>query len=486
MKRLKTLLYLSAGLVFLMGGCSLAPKYSRPAAPVPAAWPAGTAHDQTKTAAVLPTGDAALHVYPWQDFFPDPKLRQVIKTALENNRDLRMAALNAERARAYYGIQRASLLPSVNAVASESKQRIPADLSASGKAMTAEQYSVNFGVASWEIDFFGRIRNLKDQALEEYLATDQARLSAQLMLLSTVANAYLALAADREGLQLALSTLETVGNSYRLQGKLHDLGVVSALDLRLSQTQVDAARGEVSRYAQLAAQDKNALNLLAGTDLPETLLPDRLTDVEFCREISPGLSSTVLLQRPDVLAAEHRLKGAHANIGAARAAFFPRISLTAALGTASADLSGLFNSGQGTWSFAPVIAVPVFDARTWHAYDVTKVEQQLAVAQYEKTIQTAFREVADALAVQGAMNQRLASQQSLAAALAEALRLSTVRYTNGIDSYLNVLDAQRSLYNAKQGFLALQFARLANEVTLYKALGGAGANPDSPKMKEEK
>jgi multidrug efflux system outer membrane protein len=338
--------------------------------------------------------------------------------------------------------------------------------------MTAEQYSVNFGISSWEIDFFGRIRSLKDRALEEYLATDQARRSAQILLVSTVANAYLALAADRETLNLVASTLETQEASYNLIRKRYDVGVVSGLDLHRAQSQADIARGDVARYTQLVAQDENALNLLVGAPMSAALLPAELGSVSPPKEIFPGLSSELLLRRPDVLAAEHRLKATNANIGAARAAFFPRISLTTAIGTASAELSGLFQSGSGTWSFAPQIALPIFDARTWSAYDVTKVEREISVAQYEKAIQTAFKEVADALAVQGTVNRQIAAQQSLVNAAAETYRLSNMRYTKGIDNYLGVLDAQRSLYAAQQGLIVLRLARLTNRVSIYKVLGG--------------
>jgi len=409
---------------------------------------------------------------PWREFFADERLQKIIGIALDNNRDLRVAALNVERARALYGIQRAGLLPSVNAVGMMSKQLIPADLSTTGYAMTAEQYSVNLGITSWEIDFFGRIRSLKDQALEEYLATDDARRSAQISLVSAVAQAYLTLTADREALKLVASTLETQEASYKLIRKRQDVGLASGLDLLRAQSQVDTARGDVARYTQLTAQDENALNLLAGSPLPQELLTSDLGSVNPPKEISPGLSSELLLRRPDVLAAEHQLKADNANIGAARAAFFPRISLTSVIGTASADLSGLFKAGQGTWLFAPQIMMPIFDARTWSAYDVTKVEKEISIAQYEKVIQTAFREVADALAVRGTVNQQIAAQQSLVGAVAETYRLSNARYTRGIDSYLSVLDAQRSLYGAEQVLIILRLARIVNTVTLYKVLGG--------------
>jgi multidrug efflux system outer membrane protein len=478
---MKTKLFLFLTLITLLpGGCTLAPKYERPAAPVPAEWPKGAAYQAPESAASTP----AAAELKWREFFTDERLQKIIETALNNNRDLRLAALNVEKARALYGIQRAELLPAVNATGSMSSQRVPADLSTAGSAMTVNQYGVNLGISSWEIDFFGRIRGLKDRVLEEYIATDQARRSAQILLVSAVANTYLTLAADREYLKLVASTLETQEASYKLIRKRYDVGLASELDLWRAQSQVDAARGDVARYTQLAAQDENALNLLIGSPMPGALLPPDLGSVSPPKEIFPGMSSELLLQRPDVLAAEHQLKAANANIGAARSAFFPRISLTTAIGTASADLSGLFKSGQGTWSFAPQIIIPIFDARTWSAYDVTKVEKEITLAQYEKAIQTAFREVADALAVRGTVNQQIAAQQSLVDAVAETYRLSNARYTKGIDSYLSVLDAQRSLYTAQHGLISLQLVRVTNLVTLYKVLGGGYATtsalPDAP------
>lgn len=462
-------LFLHIGIIVtFLGGCTLAPEYTRPAVPVPADWPTGAAYHEAKAAPSAPTAVGL----PWREFFTDGRLQQIIAIALNHSRDLRLSALNVERARALYGIQRAELLPTAHAVGSGSQERIPADLASSGRVTTAERYSVNLGISSWEIDFFGRIRSLKDRALEEYLATDQARRSAQILLVSAVANAYLFLAADRDALKLVTSTLETQEASYKLIRKRHDVGVASELDVKRAQTQVDAARGEVARYTQLAAQDENALNLLVGSSLPPALLPGGLGDVDPPKEISSGLSSERLLHRPDVLAAEHRLKAASANIGAARAAFFPRISLTTAVGTASADLSGLFKEGSATWGFSPQIAIPVFDSRTWSAYDVTKVDREISLAQYEKAIQTAFREVADALAVKGTVNLQIVAQRSLVDALSETCRLSQARYAKGMDSYLNVLDAQRSLYAAQQGMVTLQLVRSANQVALYKVLGG--------------
>jgi multidrug efflux system outer membrane protein len=464
------LFFLLPGIALVLGGCTLAPKYTRPEAPITAGWPSGEAYQETRIATAAP----AAPELGWQEFFTDENLRKIIAEALKNNRDLRLAALNVRRARALYGIQRAELFPSVDASGSWFRQRVPADLSTTGNEMTAEEYSVNLGIASWEIDFFGRIRSLKDRALEEYLATAQARRSAQILLVSAVANGYLTLAADRENLKLAESTLKTQEEAYHLIRRQYQIGIANELDLRRAQTQVDTARGQMARYTQQVAQDENALNLLVGSSSPVTneTLPANLSSVKPPREISPGMSSEVLLRRPDILAAENLLKAANANIGAARAAFFPRITLTTGAGTASSELSRLFKSGSGTWIFAPQIVMPIFDARLWPAYEATKVDQEIALAQYEKAIQTAFREVADALAVRGTVDQQLSAQQSLMDATAVTYRLSVIRYNRGIDSYLSVLDAQRSLYAAEQGLIAIRLARLANQVRLYAVLGG--------------
>jgi multidrug efflux system outer membrane protein len=464
------------GAVLLTAGCTMAPKYARPEAPVPAEWPGGAAYQNIQTTADAP----AAPDLGWRQFFTDEKLQQVIATALTNNRDLRLAALNVEEAQAMYGIKRAELLPAVNAVGSGSKEKVPADLSSTGTVRTSERFSVNLGVTSWEIDFFGRIRSLKDRALEEYLATEQARRSTQIMLVASVADTYLALAADRENLTLAESTLAAQQDAYKMNKRRHDLGLVPDLDLYRAQAQVDTARGDLARFRQLVAQDENALNLLLGGPVRGELLPAGLTGVTPPKEISPGVSSEVLLRRPDVLQAESMLRAANADIGAARAAFFPRISLTGAFGTSSSDLSRLFKSGQGSWNFAPQIVMPIFDARIWSAHRAAKVQQEIAVTQYEKAIQSAFREVADTLAVRGTVDQQVAAQQSLVNAIAETYRLSSSLYDKGIDSYLSVLDAQRSLYAARQGLVYLRLAKLANDVRLYAVLGGGWQTEPSP------
>jgi multidrug efflux system outer membrane protein len=464
------LIFLFLAMLTLTGGCTLAPEYTRPDAPVPAEWPSGAAYRET----VPKTGAPRVPDLPWPEFFTDRNLQKVVETALTNNRDLRLAALNVQRARGLYGIQRAELLPPVGVAGAGIRQEVPADLSGTRRTILGESYSVNLGIVAWEIDFFGRIQSLKDRALEEYLATMEAHRSARILLVSAVANAYLTLAADRQNLKLAASTLEAQEAAYRLIRRRYETGIASELDLRRAQTQVDAARGDLARFTQGVALDENTLNLLVGSPVPRELLPADFEGITPPTEIGPGMPSEVLLARPDILAAEHRLKAANANIGAARAAFFPRISLTATLGTASVELSNLFKSGQDTWNFAPTIVMAIFDARLWSAYDVTKADREIAVAQYEKAIQTAFREVADALAVHGTVDRQLSAQQSLTEATAEAYRLSSTRYDRGIDSYLGVLDAQRSLYAAEQGLIAVRLAKLANLVRLYAVLGGGG------------
>lgn len=461
-------------LVVLISGCTMAPKYARPAAPIPGQWPTGSAYEKA-TATNAPFAPDL----NWQDFFADPKLQQIISIALTNNRDLRLAALNVEFARALYGIQRDQLYPALNATAGAAKQRASADLTQPGMPRTTERYDANLGVFSWEIDFFGRIRSLKDEALEKYLATEQARRSAQVLLISGVANAYLALAADREGLALARETLNAQQAAYELVRKQYAAGVATELDLRQAQTPVESARREVARYTQLVAQDENALTLLAGCRLPAELLPANLGQVGSLSDVSPGLPSEVLLRRPDVLQAEGALKAANADIGAARAAFFPRISLTSTLGTASDELDRLFSSGTGTWSYAPQLVMPIFDARTWSALKASKVQQKLAVTQYERAIQNAFREVADALAARGTVGEQLAAQQALTDNLSATYKVALSRYEKGIDSYLTVLDAQRSLFAAQQGLVSLRFAELASRVRLYAALGGGWDNGDA-------
>jgi multidrug efflux system outer membrane protein len=338
--------------------------------------------------------------------------------------------------------------------------------------MNFKQYNANVGISSWELDFFGRIRSLQDRALEQYLATEQARRSLQIALIAEVANTFLAYAADRESLKLAQETLQSQDASYRLIEHRFRVGVSNEVDLRQAQTRVDAAKRDIALNTSRVAKGENALALLVGLPVPAELLPAQLIADTAFNDITIGLSSEELLKRPDILQAEHQLKAANANIGAARAAFFPRIALTSNIGTTSDALSRLFKAGSSAWLFVPQITMPIFDARLWSALKGIKVEREIVLAQYEKAIQAAFREVADALAQKGTMEDQLMAQQSLVNATAETYRLSDARYKSGIDSYLPVLDAQRSLYIAQQVLITLRLVKLANLVTLYKVLGG--------------
>ncbi|WP_462323728.1 efflux transporter outer membrane subunit [Desulfoplanes sp.] len=460
---------LCAGLVLVLGGCTLAPKYERPGAPFPNGWEQSGQGNATGE-----TGAPTASEMAWEDFFPDEKLRQVMDLALANNRDLELAVLNVARARALYGVQRAELFPGVGATGSATKQQTASDFTTPGTSRTSKAFSVDLGIAAWEIDFFGRIRSLKDQALQEYLATEAAARSVRIALISSVARAYMDLAANREHLALARSTLGVQEATLSLIKRRYEVGVGTELDLRRAEIPVETARGDIARYTMLEAQAMNALNLLAGGTVPDCFLPGGLEDMVPPHAVTPGLPSETLLKRPDIMAAEHRLKGGYAVIGAARAAFFPSISLTTTLGTASDQLSGLFGSHSDTWNFTPAVAMPIFDPRTWAAYRVSKAQQKILLTQYEKAIQTAFREVADSLAVQEHIGRQIAAQEALVGSLERTYELSGKRYERGIDSYLGVLDAQRSLVEARQGLTSLELARLANEARLYGVLGGGG------------
>lgn len=415
--------------------------------------------------------------------FTDPALQQVIQLALDNNRDLRVAALNIEVARAQYRVERAALVPGVDATGTANNARTPSELAVPGQPPVFRTYSANVGVSAYELDLFGRVRSLKEQALQQFLSTAEARRSTHISLVADVASAYLTLAADQELLQLAQSTLTSQSDSYRLQQRSFELGVASQLTLRQAQTTVESARVDVERYTAQVAQDRNALVLLVGTQLPESLLPRALPDgasVEgnVLAAVPAGVPSQLLQRRPDILEAERNLRAANANIGAARAAFFPSISLTATLGSSSSSLSGLFESGTRAWSFVPQLTLPLFNAgRNRANLDMAKANRDIEVARYEKSIQTAFREVSDALAQRDTLGRQLQAQQALVDATADSYRLSQARFERGIDSYLQALDAQRSLYGAQQTLITTQLSRITNLVTFYKAMGAAGCRP---------
>ncbi len=471
---MKQLTLASVAAALLLAGCtSMAPNYERPATPTDAAWPSGPAYKPQATAAAAPDAIIAADI-AWQDFIIDESLKEIVRLALENNRDLRVAALNIDRARAQYQIQRADSFPSIGISGSGTSQRLPGDLSPTGQAGISRQYSAGVGTSAYELDLFGRVRSLNEDALQRYLATEESRKTVQLSLVAEVANAYVSLGADQERLQLAERTLESQRKSYQLTRRSHELGVASMLDLRQSQTLVESARVDVARFTSQIAQDKNALILLVGGPLPEVLLPQSQNEDHITlAELNAGLPSDVLLRRPDVLQAEHLLQAANANIGAARAAFFPRISLTASAGTTSSALSSLFDGGTGFWSFMPQLNLPIFEGgRNRANLKVSQLDRDIAQAHYEKAIQSAFREVADALAQQGTLAEQLAAQTALVDASADNHVLSDARYRRGIDSYLSVLDAQRSLYAAQQGLITLRLTKSSNHVTLYKALGG--------------
>lgn len=461
MPRGRTLL--AGAAILALGGCSLAPQYTRPASPVPPGLPA------VDVSADAPQAPGV----PWEQFYTDARLRTVIAQALANNRDLRAAMLNIDRAQALYRIQRADRTPSVNAGATVSQQRIPERVARDGEAYTSTQYSVALGVSGWELDVFGRVRSLTAAALEQYLATEQAGRATQLALVAAVAQAWLQRAADADSLALALATLEAQQSSLALVQRSRDLGVASDLELNQVRSQVEAARADVARYTALVALDLNALQVLAGGPVNPDLLPGGLSEIRPPGPISAGVSSDVLLRRPDILSAEHQLRAANANIGVARAAFFPRISLTAGLGMSSSELSNLIGSGTGTWSFVPQVTQPIFNSGAVSArVRVARVDRELAVARYEKGIQQAFAEVSNALTLRRTLVSQREAQEGLVHALAETYRLSEARYKAGLDGYLGVLVAQRALISAQQALVGVRLAEQANLVTLYKVLGG--------------
>lgn len=456
---------LTIALAAALGGCSLIPDYQRPERPVAASWPEGEAYAQQ-------SGASQAQKLAWQQFFRDPQLRQLIGIALENNRDLRVAALNVEAYRALYRIQRADLLPLVSADAGGTRSRTPGDLNQTGQSNISSQYSATLGVA-WELDLFGRLSSLREQALQEFFATEAAQQSARISLIASVANAWLTLQADQALLEVSRDTLKTFEESLALTQRSFDVGVASALELSQARSSVDTARVRIEQYTRLVAQDRNALSRLLGQSVSSDLLPDGELERDQLAELPVGLPSDLLYRRPDIIRAEYQLRAANANIGAARAAFFPRISLTGAVGSASSQLSGLFDSGSDYWTFSPSISVPIFNAGQLRANrDYAEISRNIQVAQYESAIQTAFREVADGLAAQQTYARQVQAQRDLLETSEDYLRLADQRYRTGVDSYLTLLDAQRQLFNVRQQFIGDRLAQLVSEVELFKALGG--------------
>ena len=486
---------LAAALAAVLAGCSLTPKYERPAAPVASQW-AGSAKE-----ALAKNGGAAAHATPWQDFVQDERLREIIGLALENNRDLRVAIKNIELAQAQYRISRADIGPSLGASFTGSRSR-PNTSTLPNAPTVASSYTVGLGVSDWEIDLFGRLRALSSSALAKYLATEEARKNTQISLVGSVASAWLNLQADNELLALAERTLVTREQSQALTKLRLDAGVSSALDMRQAEALTESAKATVAQQRRLREQDINALTLLVGQPVPEQLLPT-VPSVEVAStgqpgaqvavptvsanntlsrfaDVAVGLPSDVLLDRPDIRAAEQQLIAANANIGAARAAFFPRVSLTGSYGRLSNEVDNLFSSGTSVraWSFGPQITLPIFDWGRLHAnLQASKASRDIALAQYEQAIQTAFSEVANALAGRATLGDQLTALEAQATASRETYRLSELRYRNGVANYLQLLDAQRSLFASEQALVQTRLLERLNQVALYKALGGGWTVP---------
>ena len=452
----------------LLSACDLAPAYHRPGLPAPATLPTGGTYPLASAA-----GPQAPDI-AWQDFFVDPALRQVIATGLANDRDLRIALANVEQARALYRVQRADLLPTIGANANATYAHSAATQTSAGQDRTTHIYSVNAGFSSFEIDLFGRVRNLTRAALEQYLATEEGARATRITLIAEIASAYLTMAADQDQLKISQATLESFRQSLELTQAQFRIGVTSELEVRQAQTNFEQARYDIAALQTQIARDQNALNLLVGTTVTADQLPTGLGNQAFTlADLPAGLSSDILLQRPDVLRAEHQLKAQYANIGAARAAFFPRISLTALAGTLSPALSGLFDHGSYTWQVAPSASQTIFDfGRNAANLRYAKASRDAALATYERAIQTAFREVADALAQRGTITEQVAARADRVTAAATAYRLSDARYRAGVDPFLTTLDAQRTLYGAQQNLVQTRLDAASNLVELYRALGG--------------
>ncbi len=461
---------LAAGSAALTACTTLAPDYERPTNPVSGyAVPAGP---EGTSATLVDTG--------WRAYFTDPQLRDVIAQALENNRDLRVAILRVEEAQAAYGITRADRFPTLGAAAAETRGRTPGDLSPTGRSVVSSQFEVGLNVPAWELDFWGRLRSLRESALQDFLATDSARQAATISLIAQVADAYLVLRELDERLALASHSVENYGESLRIFRRRYEVGAVSRLEVAQVESLLAQARALEAQLARSRAAQLNALNLLAGAPV-ETLPRDtRLDDRSVMEELRVGLPSEVLLQRPDIVAAEHRLRAANANIGAARAAFFPRVTLTGSYGTASAELEGLFEGGSESWGFSPSISLPIFDAGRRQAnLDLAEVRKNIAVASYEKTVQTAFREVADALVARHWLSDLVDIRMQTREAQAERARLAKLRYEAGATPYLEVLDAELALLSSDQQLVETRRALLSSRVQLYAALGGGAQGLDA-------
>ncbi|MBX3687866.1 efflux transporter outer membrane subunit [Dokdonella sp.] len=464
--------FLAVGLLTTMlAGCaSMAPRLTTPEAPVPAAWDSAGEVDGQNAATLA-----------WHDYFTDPQLRQLIDTALANNRDLRIAILRTNEARAAFRIQRAEQFPALGLAGQGARARVPGDLNSSGVSAVGAEYRAELGASNWELDLWGRVGSLKESALQQWLATEEGRRATELALIAQVADGYLGLRELDERVALAQRTVETREESFRIFTRRYELGAASRLEQTQVQSLLTQAQALRAQLEQARAAQLHALGLLIGADpgpLPEAAPFDQTT---VLAELSPGLPSEVLVLRPDIIAAEHRLRAANAEIGAARAAFFPRIDLTGTFGSASAELDGLFESGSRAWTFVPVLSLPIFSAGRLRAnLDLSEVRRDIAVAEYEKSIQTAFREVADALAARRWLREQRELREVAQAVASERARLAKLRYDAGSATYLEVLDAQRELLDAGQQLVQARRQLLSSQVELYLALGGGTALTASP------
>ncbi|MCL2656575.1 MAG: efflux transporter outer membrane subunit [Betaproteobacteria bacterium] len=457
-----------ATLVAGLAGCvSLAPPYEQPPLPVPQTYPDNTSTTQN-------VGNTA--EIGWKNYFTDPTLQSLIADALANNRDLRLALQHVEEARALYGIRRADQFPTLGASADLARSRVPADLSGVGYPVTANQYQVGVGLATWELDFWGRVANLKEAALQNYLATDAARQAATLALVAQVANGYLSLRELDERILLAQETIESHEKSYRIFKRRYEVGAISKFDLTQVETLWRQAVVLGAQLQQERAMLLNALQLLVGKPVDPPREDIRLDDsAVVMSDLPAGLPSDLLINRPDILAAEHQLRAANANIGAARAEFFPSVTLTGSAGTASAQLSNLFTGPSRAWNFAPSVSLPIFDMGRREAnLDLAKAQRDQAVTAYEQSIQSAFRDVADALAARQWLTEQVDVLRATVEAQAERARLAQLRYDHGASPFLEVLDAQRDLLAAQQQLVQTRRALLSSRVSLYAALGGGG------------
>jgi len=456
-KKLSTMLLTGT---FALSACQILPEFSKPAAPIPDKFPV----TMTPEAAAAPVAEVG-----WRDFFLNPGLKQTIAAALANNLDLKTAALRIDEARALYNIQRSDQKPTVNATASASDSR---QLLA-GTMRDTTVYQVGVGMTAFELDFFGRVKNLSESALAQFFATEEAQRAMQVSLVGEVAKAWLSERGLTEQIALAERTLKARTTSYELVKKRFDAGVTNALELRQSETLVQTARTAVLSLKRQHALSINALALLVGTTIPASEQSASLSSQPVTADIGAGLSSELLTHRPDIRAAEQRLRSAQANIAAARAAFFPRISLTAGAGLASTELGDLFQGNSGTWIFSPQLVLPIFDAgRNKANLSLAEVRTDIAIASYEKTIQVAFREVADALSTRATLSDEITAQEAVRASQAARLELAQARYKNGIASYLDVLDAERELFSAEQQLLQTKLLKITNTMDLYRSLGG--------------